>query len=123
MSTPLIPEQRRESIVEHLQRERVLSYRQLTELLGVSQMTVRRDVAALRVGPSTEVVHQGHPLVYLRGGSHLVAVNPTRQAVHVDLTVDPGRTRGARLLLGEGANLADGRLRVAGFGHGVWELS
>lgn len=47
MSTPLIPEQRRESIVEHLQRERVLSYRQLTELLGVSQMTVRRDVAAL----------------------------------------------------------------------------
>ena len=46
-TAPLIPEQRRESIVEHLQRERVLSYRQLTDLLGVSQMTVRRDVATL----------------------------------------------------------------------------
>ncbi|GGN88331.1 DeoR/GlpR family DNA-binding transcription regulator [Agrococcus terreus] len=46
-SAPLIPEQRRESIVRHLQRERVLSFRQLTELLGVSHMTVRRDVAAL----------------------------------------------------------------------------
>lgn len=46
-AAPLIPEQRRESIVEHLQRERVLSYRQLTELLGVSHMTVRRDVAVL----------------------------------------------------------------------------
>ena len=46
-TAPLIPEQRRESIVQHLQRERVLSFRQLTELLGVSHMTVRRDVAVL----------------------------------------------------------------------------
>ncbi|GAA0962698.1 DeoR/GlpR family DNA-binding transcription regulator [Frigoribacterium faeni] len=46
-TTPLIPEQRRESIVGHLERERVLSYHQLTDLLGVSQMTVRRDVAVL----------------------------------------------------------------------------
>lgn len=46
-AAPLIPEQRRESIVQHLQRERVLSFRQLTELLGVSHMTVRRDVAVL----------------------------------------------------------------------------
>jgi len=46
-TAPLIPEQRRESILRHLQRNHVLSYRQLTDLLGVSQMTVRRDVAAL----------------------------------------------------------------------------
>lgn len=46
-TAPMIPEQRRETIVRHLQRERVLSYRQLTELLGVSSMTVRRDVAVL----------------------------------------------------------------------------
>lgn len=44
---PMIPEQRRQTIVGHLQRERVLSFRQLTDLLGVSQMTIRRDVAAL----------------------------------------------------------------------------
>jgi DeoR/GlpR family transcriptional regulator of sugar metabolism len=46
-TAPLIPEQRRESILRHLQLSHVLSYRQLTELLGVSQMTVRRDVAVL----------------------------------------------------------------------------
>lgn len=45
--TPLIPEQRRERIVGHLQRDRVLSYHQLADRLGVSQMTVRRDIAAL----------------------------------------------------------------------------
>lgn len=46
-TSPLIPEQRRQEILDHLRTEPVLSYRQLTELLGVSQMTVRRDVAAL----------------------------------------------------------------------------
>lgn len=44
---PMIPEQRRETIIKHLQRDGVLSYHQLTELLGVSQMTVRRDVSTL----------------------------------------------------------------------------
>ena len=43
----LIPEQRRQEILQHLRRDHVLSYRQLTELMGVSHMTVRRDVAAL----------------------------------------------------------------------------
>ena len=46
-AAPLIPEQRREIIVGHLERERVLSYHQLTGLLGVSHMTVRRDVSVL----------------------------------------------------------------------------
>ncbi|MFF0910771.1 DeoR/GlpR family DNA-binding transcription regulator [Microbacterium enclense] len=46
-AAPMIPEQRRASIVQSLHRERVLSFRQLSSLLGVSQMTVRRDVAVL----------------------------------------------------------------------------
>ncbi|MFN3949640.1 DeoR/GlpR family DNA-binding transcription regulator [Microbacterium sp.] len=46
-AAPMIPDQRRASIVQSLHRERVLSFRQLSDLLGVSQMTVRRDVAAL----------------------------------------------------------------------------
>lgn len=81
-------------------------------------LALRRQVAALRVGPSTEVLHAGHPLVYRRGGTHLVALNPTREAVDLDL---PG-VREGRLLLGEGVDLVDGRLSVAAFGHGVWEL-
>nr|WP_245354312.1 DeoR/GlpR family DNA-binding transcription regulator [Brachybacterium sacelli] len=43
----MIPEQRRQHILDLLRTDAVLSYRQLTEQLGVSQMTVRRDVAAL----------------------------------------------------------------------------
>lgn len=46
-AAPMIPDQRRASIVQSLHRERVLSFRQLSDLLGVSQMTVRRDVAVL----------------------------------------------------------------------------
>lgn len=46
-AAPMIPDQRRESIVQALHRERVLSFRQLSDLVGVSQMTVRRDVAVL----------------------------------------------------------------------------
>ena len=46
-TSPLIPEQRRQQILDLLRTEPVLSYRQLTEQLGVSHMTVRRDVAAL----------------------------------------------------------------------------
>ncbi|GAB6904134.1 DeoR/GlpR family DNA-binding transcription regulator [Kineosporia succinea] len=45
--TPLIPDQRRELLLKHLQRERVLSVHQLTDLLEVSHMTVRRDIATL----------------------------------------------------------------------------
>lgn len=46
-TSPLIPEQRRQQILDLLRADPVLSYRQLTDLLGVSQMTVRRDVATL----------------------------------------------------------------------------
>jgi len=46
-TSPLIPEQRRQQILDLLRTEPVLSYRQLTDQLGVSQMTVRRDVATL----------------------------------------------------------------------------
>ncbi|MEU5371030.1 DeoR/GlpR family DNA-binding transcription regulator [Streptomyces sp. NPDC005951] len=44
---PLIPDQRRELLIELLRGHSVLSVHQLTEMLGVSHMTVRRDIAAL----------------------------------------------------------------------------
>ncbi|WP_380165046.1 alpha-amylase family glycosyl hydrolase [Jannaschia sp. R86511] len=81
-------------------------------------LALRREVPALRVGPTTEVLHTGHPLVYRRGGSHLVALNPTREPVEVDLA----SVAGARLLLGQGAEVDGTTVRVDGFGHGVWEL-
>jgi DeoR/GlpR family transcriptional regulator of sugar metabolism len=62
-TAPLIPEQRRESILRHLQTNHVLSYRQLTELLGVSQMTIRRDVAVLEEAGRVTATPGGAKLV------------------------------------------------------------
>ncbi|MGO4192458.1 DeoR/GlpR family DNA-binding transcription regulator [Arthrobacter sp. YAF17] len=58
-STSLIPEQRRQQILEHLRAHGVLSYRELTELLGVSHMTARRDVAALADEGKVQVTQGG----------------------------------------------------------------
>ena len=52
-------------------------------------------------GPRREVLHAGYPLAYVRGGTHLVVVNPRRDAAAVDID----RMAGAQLLLGEGAGV------------------
>lgn len=62
-AAPMIPDQRRESIVQALHRERVLSFRQLSELVGVSQMTVRRDVAVLEEQGLVQATTGGAKLV------------------------------------------------------------
>lgn len=82
-------------------------------------LALRREVPALRVGPSTRVLHRGYPLVFERGGSHVVVVNPSRERLELDVPeVDD-----ARLLLGDGVELAGGTLSVAGFGYAVLERS
>ncbi|MCW4465402.1 DeoR/GlpR family DNA-binding transcription regulator [Glutamicibacter sp. MNS18] len=58
-TTSLIPEQRRQKIIEHLRTAEVLSYRQITELLGISQMTARRDVATLAKEGRVEATQGG----------------------------------------------------------------
>lgn len=55
----LIPEQRRQQILQHLRAQEVLSYREITGLLGVSQMTARRDVAALADEGKVQVTQGG----------------------------------------------------------------
>lgn len=58
-TTSLIPEQRRQQILQHLRVHGVLSYREITQLLGVSHMTARRDVAALADEGKVEVTQGG----------------------------------------------------------------
>ncbi|MEV7756712.1 DeoR/GlpR family DNA-binding transcription regulator [Microbacterium sp. NPDC089180] len=60
---PMIPDQRRERIVQALHRERVLSFRQLSDLAGVSQMTVRRDIAVLEEQGVVQATTGGAKLV------------------------------------------------------------
>jgi glycosidase len=40
-------------------------------------ITLRRDTPALRTAGDVTVLHTGYPFVYLRGGTHLVVVNPS----------------------------------------------
>lgn len=47
LDTPLIPDQRRESMLRQLRRHKVLSVHQLTVMFDCSHMTVRRDIAVL----------------------------------------------------------------------------
>ena len=73
----------------------------------------------VRKSGSSEVLHAGYPLAYVRGGTHLVVVNPRQEQASVGID----RVPGAQLLLGEGAGVDGSRVTIGGFGFGVWELT
>jgi glycosidase len=85
---------------------------------------VRRLVALRKAHPalggraSTRVLHDGYPLVFVRGESHLVVVNPRREPARVQVP----ESVGAQVLLGEGVTLADGAVTAAGFAYAVLAL-
>ena len=78
----------------------------------------------------TMVLHAGYPLVYLRGSTHLVAINPTTR----EQSVEVPHVRGASLLLGEAVgSLPVGRedatagvgadvVTLGPCGFGIWRL-
>ena len=80
---------------------------------------LRRETPALRTRASQEVVNDGYPFAYLRGGTHLVVVNPRREAA----TLADARIMGATLLLGSGVEIDRDRLEVDGFGYAVFALA
>ncbi|MFD1661796.1 alpha-amylase family glycosyl hydrolase [Streptomyces caeni] len=82
-----------------------------------------RRLIALRtntpeLGPrgSVEVLHTGYPLVYVRGGRYLVAVNPRREKAGY-----PHPAAG-RALEASGVDITDGTITVQGFGYGIFAL-
>ncbi|PPF32465.1 MULTISPECIES: hypothetical protein [unclassified Rathayibacter] len=79
---------------------------------------LRRSTPALRTNASRQILAAGYPLAYLRGGTHLVVINPRREAASVDLSI----AASAVLLTGEGVTLSRNTASVKGFGHGVFEL-
>lgn len=86
-------------------------------------VALRRATPALGARADVRVVHAGYPLTYVRGGTHLVVLNPRRDAA----TVEVPEAVGARSLLSKGVALVDGTLPAAtvevdGFGYGVFEL-
>jgi maltose alpha-D-glucosyltransferase/alpha-amylase len=85
-------------------------------------LALRRATPALGTRAATEVLATGYPFAYVRGGTHLVVVNPRGSRAGLETP----RARGGRILLGEGVTLpgddAD-LLSVEAFGWAVVELA
>jgi glycosidase len=76
---------------------------------------LRRATPALRATASTEVLNEGYPFAYLRGGTHLVVVNPRREPAA--LTAPASTVR-----WGKGVRASAGTLELDGFGYGILTL-
>ncbi len=83
-----------------------------------SLLALRRRTPALGGRATTEVLHRGYPLAYLRGQSHLVVVNPRRE----EATLTIPRAAGATVVWGTGLGLDGATVVVSGFGYGVLHL-
>jgi glycosidase len=81
-------------------------------------IALRRDTPALGTGASTRVISEGYPFAYVRGGSHLVVVNPRREPAEI---VGP-EAKAASVLLADGVSATPEGLVVDGFGYGVFAL-
>jgi glycosidase len=88
-------------------------------------IALRRSTPALGTSAPTTVLTRDYPFAYLRGDSHLVVVNPRREAATADVAALAGRS--ARPLEVSGVQvIADqqdaGRIEADGFGYAVFEL-
>jgi glycosidase len=86
---------------------------------------VRRLIALRKAHPAlgpdgdVEVLNAGYPFVYVRGGTHLVVVNPRREPAAATVA-DLGT---AHLLEGQGITIAGGEIHATGHSYGVYALT
>jgi maltose alpha-D-glucosyltransferase/alpha-amylase len=77
-------------------------------------IALRKSDPAFGPGGAVEIINPGYPFVYRRGGKFTVAVNPAFDAAVTDIPVSGTQ------VLGRGATLDDGRLRMDGFSYAVF---
>jgi maltose alpha-D-glucosyltransferase/alpha-amylase len=82
-------------------------------------IALRKATPALGGRTDTEVVCAGYPLAYVRGGTHLVVVNPRKETASVKFA----GAAGATALLARGVTIEGIRVTVDGFGFGVLALA
>lgn len=82
-------------------------------------IALRRSTPGLSPAAPIRVVSDGYPLVYTRGGTHLVVVNPRRAPARCVLP-GLGVTRGLEV---SGVQITDATITAEGFSYGVFELS
>jgi maltose alpha-D-glucosyltransferase/alpha-amylase len=80
-------------------------------------IALRRAEPALGTRGDVEVLHSGYPLVYLRGDSHLVVVNPRREPARARIQ---GLAAAALPVLVEGVELAGDEISAGGFSYGIF---
>ena len=83
-------------------------------------LALRAATPALGTAADRQVLTRDYPFCYLRGGSHLVVVNPRRDPATADVPELAGRT--LERLDGSGVDVGDGRVSVDGFGWGIFAL-
>ncbi|MBS2966179.1 hypothetical protein KGA66_24245 [Actinocrinis puniceicyclus] len=114
---PIDPDEDRPTVAAQRDDEHAL-LNQVRKLIAL-----RAEHPALGPAGSVQVLHTGYPFVYLRGGSHLVVVNPRREAARFTL---PGTAAASeprpRALAGYGVRVAGAEVEADGFSYGVFEL-
>ncbi|WP_250034893.1 alpha-amylase family glycosyl hydrolase [Paractinoplanes maris] len=78
-------------------------------------IALRTATPALGTRASTVVVSEGYPFAYVRGGTHLVVLNPRREPATLPFD-------GATAIRASGVDITPGELRLAGFGYGVFAM-
>jgi glycosidase len=82
-------------------------------------IALRRASPALGMAGSLDVLHAGYPFVYLRGGTHLVVVNPSGRPVRAELP----RLGEASAVVSSGVTVVPGSAQIEPFGYGIFELT
>ena len=82
-------------------------------------IALRKATPALGTRATTRVLHEGYPLVYLRGENHLVVLNPR----HDPAGFTDQALRGAVPLLSSGTTVEGDTVSVDGFGYAVYDLA
>jgi hypothetical protein len=71
--------------------------------------------------PNQEVLVADYPFAYIRGGSHLIVVNPRRDPAQALVPELGGRI--AKRIEGAGVDVDRTRISAAGFGWAIFSLS
>ncbi|WP_214414035.1 alpha-amylase family glycosyl hydrolase [Sphaerisporangium fuscum] len=86
-------------------------------------ITARRTTPALGTSGTLRVVHDGYPLIYVRGGTHLVVINPRQATATAPLPQDLGMSEAHCLVGGDGVKLGPGgEVSADGFSYGVYRI-
>lgn len=80
-------------------------------------IALRKATRELGARSGTEVLHEGYPLVYVRGGRFLVVVNPRSGAAECTAPACA-----ATAVEASGVEVDDGRIRASGFGFGIFTI-